>query len=449
MKTVKIFAVLLLTALCSGNFTLLAAPKTLDEINMEQQKKREESQAAEAAKREEDAKKAAEAKKRAEDAEKEKKLNSEPASETNPAPKVQARKYDFAEKVIGILKPFKVLSIDNSALLSADKRAVELFEKASSLENNSESLRNPYEILGIWKKTTEITENNPFIETANIRIADWSDAIKILESHQDNLDKVSSIVVSNAIPDEQKKSLIIDHFEKFGKAFGTNEIFSLLKGSSGRKIIQDKSMQSKTGEITKYRCEQNVEKDCFQYGEAFAQTEEEKDSYFAKACDMRYSPACQARQEIINRKKAEEAKIAEQRKKQMKDEINKAGRKKRLGIATGLFIPGLALIGGGSGSLYMMSDSQKWHDKYYKKYLLATDNYTADKYRKKAKKAGDHAQLYKILGSVGIGLGAAMVTTGIVFYSIEFKEEKEVKKKYKVSFRASPMDGTLQFALMW
>ena len=440
MKIVRFFIFFLLLSCCCSTLTLTAAPRTLDEINSEQQKKKEEEE-----------------KKAAEDA---KKAEKEQQQNSNPTPVTHSREYNFADKVIGILKPFAMPVIENSALLNADKQLVELFEKASNMEKDPNSLKSPYKILGIWKKITEIQSNNPFIETANNRIADWGITIEILKSHQDNLDKVSQIVGANAITDEQKTSLIIDHFDKFGKAFGTDEITSLLQNSSSHKIIQDESLKNKTGEIAKYRCDQNVEKDCFQYGKNFAQNEEEQDLYFAKACDMRYSPACQAKQEKINRKKAEEAKIAKAKKdeekriakekeRQIKEEINKAGRKKRIAIATGVFVPGLALIGGGAASLYMMSDAQKWHDKYYKKYLSANDNFTADKYRKKTKTAGDHAQLYKILGSVGIGLGAAMVTTGIVFYSIEFKEEKEVKKKYNVSIGASPMDGTLQFALMW
>lgn len=242
----------------------------------------------------------------------------------------------------------------------------------------------------------------------------------------------------------------------------------------------------------KESCNNNSGKACFRFAESFA-NEDEKLLYFSKACELEYQQGCEEANKIKAAQEAEKARLAEEerlkqeaekarlaeeekrkakaeeermkeeqrkaeeekrkaekeKERQIKEEINKAGRKKRIAIATGVFVPGLALIGGGAASLYMMSDAQKWHDKYYKKYLSANDNFTADKYRKKTKTAGDHAQLYKILGSVGIGLGAAMVTTGIVFYSIEFKEEKEVKKKYNVSIGASPMDGTLQFAFRW
>ena len=420
MKIFRFFIFALLLSFCGSILTLTAAPRTLDEIEMEQQKKKEEA-----------------------------KKETKPTPESNQTPVTQTKTYNFAEKVIGILKPFKALAIDNYALLNADKRAVELFEKASKMENNPDSLQNPYEILGIWKKITEISDNNPFIETANNRIADWSITIQILKSHQDNLDKVTKIVETNAISDDQKTSLVIDHFYKFGKAFGIDEITSMLKGTSGNKILQNQSLKNKTGEIAKYRCTQNLEKDCFKYGDNFAQSDEEKESYFAKACDMQYSPACKAKQAIINRKKAEAAKIAQKREEEKKEEINNAGRKKRLAIATSTFVPGLAISILGGVSFYGMSQAEKKRQDYYRQYLTSTNTDDIAKYRKKADDADKKRKTYLALGAAGIGVGVALIATGITFYSIEFEGEKEVKKKYNVSFGASPIDGTLQFAFRW
>ncbi len=423
MRIFRFFIFVLLLSFYCGSLTLTAAPRTLDEINMEQQKKKEE------------AKKAAE--------------EAETNSGSYNASTAKGKNYNFAEKVIGVLKPFKVLAIDNAALLNADKRAVELFEKASKMENDPNSLQIPYEILGIWKKITEIKDNNPFIEIANNRIADWSITIEILKSHQDNLDKVSKIVETNAISDDQKTSLLIDHSGKFGKAFGTDEILSLLQGTSSNKILQNQALKNKSGEITKYRCEQNLEKDCFKYGENFAQSDEEKASYFTKACNMKYGPACKARQAIINQKKAEEAKIAQKREEQKKEEINNAGRKKRLAIATSTFVPGVVIGILGGVSFYGMSQAEKNRQDYYQQYLSSTNTDDIAKYRKKADDADKKRKTYMILGGVGVGVGVALIATGIVFYSIEFDGEKEVKKKYAISLGARPLDGTLQFALRW
>ena len=48
-----------------------------------------------------------------------------------------------------------------------------------------------------------------------------------------------------------------------------------------------------------------------------------------------------------------------------------------------------------------------------------------------------------------LGLGGAMFISGIVLYSVDFKAEKEVKRKYNLSFGASPADGTMRLTLNW
>ncbi len=133
----------------------------------------------------------------------------------------------------------------------------------------------------------------------------------------------------------------------------------------------------------------------------------------------------------------------------IKEELNKAGRKTRLGIATGFFIPGIALTILGGVSFYEMNEAEKDRKEYYGRYLDAENEEQIVLYRKKAQDADKRRKTYAILGGVGIGVGIAMMTTGIVFYSIDFKGEKEVKKKYNLSFGTSPMDGTLQFAVRW
>ena len=146
---------------------------------------------------------------------------------------------------------------------------------------------------------------------------------------------------------------------------------------------------------------------------------------------------------------AAKKKAENERKKKITEELNNAGKKMRFGIATGLFIPGLVIAAGGGFSFYMMTKAEKDRKKYYNKYLETTDSSKADSYRKKSNDADKKRKTYLILGGVGAGVGAALIVTGITFYSIEFEGEKEVKKKYNLSFGASTIDGTLQFALNW
>ncbi|MBO7126507.1 sel1 repeat family protein [bacterium] len=196
---------------------------------------------------------------------------------------------------------------------------------------------------------------------------------------------------------------------------------------------------------------------------------------YKKACELGYDASCkpakalagltpekaaqmkQQRKDEEERRKADEARRkdeAERRKaeKEKKDkitaELNQAGRKKRLTIATTTFVSGIVVGALGGVSFYAMNEAEKDRKNYYDKYLDAVGS-DADKYHKKAQDADKKRKTYLILGGVGAGLGVALITTGIVFYSIDFEGEKKVKKKYNLSFGASPMDGTLQFALRW
>ena len=145
--------------------------------------------------------------------------------------------------------------------------------------------------------------------------------------------------------------------------------------------------------------------------------------------------------------KAEEEKRKAEEAGKIRDELNQAGRKKRLAIATSTLAAGVVVGALGGVSFYGMSKAESDRKKYYDRYLSATEN-AADLWNK-SRNADKKRKTYMILGGVGVGVGVALIATGITFYSMEFEGEKEVKKKYNLSFGASPMDGTIQFALNW
>ena len=147
---------------------------------------------------------------------------------------------------------------------------------------------------------------------------------------------------------------------------------------------------------------------------------------------------------------AEEAKPKDEteRKAQIIQELNLAGRQTRLELATGFIVPGAALVISAPfftiGSIFASFD----RDDYLREYSQSNGR-EAEKYRKKAEKADKKANAYVAMTYTCLGLGLAMVATGVVFFSIKFKGEKEVMKKYNLSFGTSPTNGTLQLALNW
>lgn len=123
-------------------------------------------------------------------------------------------------------------------------------------------------------------------------------------------------------------------------------------------------------------------------------------------------------------------------------------KRKRMIIATTTLVSGVVIAGLGGFSLYEMSESKKWHDKYTERYHNATFPEEAEKYRKKAKNADDDRKMFMALGAAGAAVGAALITTGGVFYSIKFEDEKNTGKT-EISFRANPLDSSVYLTLNW
>ena len=477
MRTLKLFVFLLLAVFCCGSLTLSAAPKTLDEINEEQKKKEsEEKKAAEETKKKEETPKTnrvaeEEAGKKDETAKNAAEAAQQPAQQTN-APETPAQNasategvYTITEEVIGIPAPLAVTQIDNTALMNADPKAVELFESASRKEKEMGTLQNPDGIIELWKQLSEIAENNPFVEIAKARFDEWHSVVALLNKHQENLDKISKLIPAGIIPAEQKVSLISQHLDEFGVTFGTDEILNITKKTeTAAEIEKNETFRNKIKEILLARCGKNSGKDCFSNGKNFAVNEEEKLTYFGKACELKYQEGCDETNRVKSAAEAEKARIAAEEKRKaeedakriedekqhlFKDELDRAGRKKRLAIATSTLVTGAVVAALGGISFYGMNKAEKNRKFYYKEYLSSDNSDSIDYYRKKANDSDKKRKTYLILGSVGVGVGVALIATGITFYSIEFESEKEVKRKYNVSFGASPMDGTLQFALNW
>ena len=155
----------------------------------------------------------------------------------------------------------------------------------------------------------------------------------------------------------------------------------------------------------------------------------------------------------ISGQKSEETKKEFEAKKQEEETAEKLenaqfAKRNRMIIATTTLVSGVVIGGLGGFSLYEMSDSKNRHDKYTERYHNATFPEEAEKYRKKAKNADDDRVMFMALGAAGVALGAALITTGIVFYSIRFEDEKEVKKT-EISFGANPLDTSVSLTLNW
>ena len=146
------------------------------------------------------------------------------------------------------------------------------------------------------------------------------------------------------------------------------------------------------------------------------------------------------------RLKAEKERI--EKEKIIKKELHEAGKTRRTWAFVNLFSGiGFGVAGGVLFNQASKARGEKYS--YYDKYLNATTSEDADKYREESSKYEKRQKLYNIFGGISIGLGAAMLTTGIVLFCIDSKSEKEVKKKYNLSVHANPFNGTVGLTLLY
>ena len=383
------------------------------------------------------------------------KEEAKPASNT-------AESYKFAEELIEIpVKPFVVGKLTDSELMNMNPQLLKLYEAAVNTENQKNILENPDTAIKAWTEVTKINQQNPFLQAASARIEEWKKVKELFARHQASLDKVKMLLSSTLFSAEQKSNIVLIHITEFGLSFGTSEAVNAIGGNSG--IANNESLAAKIKEIRNKRCELKSATDCHNYAMKHAANEEEKAAYLKKACDLGSQAACSgnppdetfvaaAVENVIEQPKEAKETATQSEDDKFKEELNQAGRKKRLIAATSTLVPGIVIGALGGLSFYGMSEAKKDRDKYVKRYNSLGEEASVwefNKWKKKAKDADSRRKTYMILGGVGVGVGAALIATGITLYSIEFEGEKEVKKKYNISFGAKPMDGTIQFALNW
>ena len=362
------------------------------------------------------------------------------------------RTFALQDEPINVIKPFVLGTVSEQDVLNADKKVLKLFEETVSREKQPDIIKTPCAMIVAWEEITKITEKNPFLQVATQRLAEWKSALEKLEKYEVKAAEMKKVEADNALPVNYRTAFAVNYLNEFGVTFGTTEVIKATVYSS--EVSGDEAVKTKIREIRKQRCDLNSAADCQTYAMQHSANEDEKAAYLKKACDLGRKTACSGnpQDEVVENA---QPKTAEQPKKELteeekfKEELNQAGRKKRLTIATSTLVAGAVVTVLGGISFYGANQAQKDHDKYFDAYNHSTSQADMDTYRKKTQDADSRRKTYKILGGVGIGVGATLIATGITFYCIEFEGEKKVKKKYNVSFGASPMDRTIQFALNW
>ena len=383
------------------------------------------------------------------------------AEEKRKADEFAKRTFVFQDEPVNVIKPFVLGTVSEQDILNADKKVLKMFEDMVGREKQPENIKTPGAMIVAWEEITKITEKNPFLQAATQRLADWRACLEKLEKYEAKTAEMKKVEADQSLAVNYRTAFAVNYLNEFGVTFGTTEVVKATVYSN--EIAYSESLTTKIKEIRKQRCDLNSALDCQTYGLKHAANDAEKAAYLKKACDLGRKAACSGEQAAA----AETAPVAnaqpqaqEQPKEpekpkelteeeKFKKELNDAGRRTRMIAGTTTLVAGVVIGALGGASFYGMSKAKKDRDKYFDSYKQSSDYDEMVHFRKKTNDADSKRKTYMILGGVGIGVGVALIATGITFYSIEFEGEKEVKKKYNVSFGASPMDGTLQFALNW
>lgn len=358
--------------------------------------------------------------------------------------------YEPAEEVVGLVKPCPVETLNAEILMNADAQTAQLFESTVNLEKQKETLKNPESAVAAWQKMAQAEGNNPFKTIAEERVAEWKSYIEKLGKHPEEIAKIVNMMPDNSVTIEQKTDTVNKYLDESGVNFGTLEIINAVAIQPD--IKKNEAFGKKITETRKKRCELGAGKDCQLYAEYHAANETEKAEYLEKACKLEVKDACPTA--VVQAPQAEEPKNEEPVKEPEKpeDPVEKEWRRirnARIAVATTTLVLGAAGAGFGGFSIYKMIQAKDRRDDSYNKYKYETDTELVQKYRKKAENHDKKYKKYMIWGGVGVGVGAALIATGITFYSIEFKKEKELKQKCNISFGTNPFDGNVYFTLNW
>ena len=376
--------------------------------------------------------------------------------------------YAFAEDPVGLLPPFA--EAGDATKQGADPEILKLYEAAAALEKEKGTFSKPSAAVAAWESVEKAAGKNPFQPLAPQRTADWKKAAADLDARDAALAELEKNIADNSIESSRKAELMSAYLDKHGVVFGTMNVLGLIApqqnqgAPSGdlyqnyafymsetvhKEIANNEAFKAKVKETVNKRCELKSGADCRVYAENHAADETEKAAYLAKACVCGVQESCSLQAADAQQQKQEEKK---EEKDPFKEELWNAGKRTRIAVAATTLAVGVIAGGLGGWSFYEMSKAEKDRKKYYDRYKELDDDATFGLfagYRKKAEDARKKRDKYLIMGAVGAGVGVALIATGVALFCIEFDGEKEVKKKYNVSFGASPVNGTLQFALNW
>ncbi len=357
----------------------------------------------------------------------------------------------------------------NADILVAYDRAVKI-EKSPDAQEHAESA------LKAWEKVASFKENNPYLDTAKKRVKEWREYItsrrEFEAQYQRDRGNILKLLPLSVVTYEQKRDMVVQYIKSYSGKYGINDIVKLLKKSDDRdvaeKLIRDKKVRDTMTETAGNLCSENDAAACIWYAEKVSNSDEKRLTYYSKACQAGSDEGCRKKKQIrekIEREKSEKErarkeeleqqkkaalqaeKRAEQEKQRqirekMNAELDTAGRKtRRIWAWTGILSGAATVIAGGVMLPLAAQANSDGHDAY-EDYRAATNSNDAQSYWSDVQNYRDKEVGLKTAGGTMLGVGGALLTTGIVLFFVRTDEEKKIEKKYDISFYGDPFSRT-------
>ncbi len=360
------------------------------------------------------------------------------------------------------LKSLERFDAVKSAVTDVNVDVLVAYDEADKLEKMENVTEIAYDVIKAWEKVVSFETDNPYLEIAERRLAQWREFVEsrraFEEQYQRDRGNILKIIPLSVISYDQKLDMVIQYLKVYSERYGVDDAKNLLKNSEekevSQKILNDEKYKSTFVEIATGMCEQEDGRSCFLLYEM-----KKEPQILARSCELQYEKGCnlikekeEEKEKLVQQKIAEEEeekrirdeKIAIQREKSIQRELAQAGSfRKRLGAAG--IIAGGILAGTGGVMFALAKKANSDGHNAYNRYMSATNSKDAENLWNDVQSYSDKEKGFKVAGTSAFAVGGGLLLTGVILFLVDSPREREIKRKYDITFYGDPFTRTAGF----
>jgi hypothetical protein len=364
------------------------------------------------------------------------------------------------------LKSLEKFDAVKSSVTDVNVDVLVAYDKADKLEKMANVTEIAYDVIKAWEKVVSFDTDNPYLEIAEKRLAQWREFVEsrraFEEQYQRDRGNILKILPLSVVSYDQKLEMVIQYLKVYSERYGLDDAENLLKNSEEKeiaeKILSEDKYKKEVVRIGTEMCEQKDGKSCY-----FLYKIKKEPEFLVQSCALEYEQACnqikekEEEKERLKQQKMEQAeeekrirdeKIAIEREKSAQRELQSAGAlRKGLG-ATGIIVGGILAGTGGAMFTLAKKANSDGHDAY-SRYMDAANSKDAQNLWNDVQSYSDKEKGFKIAGTSMLAVGGGLLLTGVILFLVESPREKEIKRKYDITFYGDPFTKTAGFVIYY